>query len=262
MSRVTVVSQVIVSGVALVLIYAHLERHLDVDPTTGGLLLIAALPWLRNVFKSVSAFGWKVELRELKREVQNAKGEAASANLRSQYAAAGREGSTDASQGSSTSSAGNVASGLEAIAKRYDTFREANKGKAGEARTRQMTLIVREMTDMAKADPQFDPSRLLKSKSFGSRLAAYAALYVYPRPDLLSDLIEVVAGDGKQPFVQYWGILAIGEIVAAIDYKVSSSQLASLQSLNSQVPIGTDRSYELAKILRSIKGGHSLFSAQ
>ncbi|MGE5112918.1 MAG: hypothetical protein ACM3JB_18790 [Acidobacteriaceae bacterium] len=65
------VLSILVSSTALAVMAAHLVwPSVRIDAITLGLLILAAVPWLAPLFKSIELpGGWKVEFQELKREI-------------------------------------------------------------------------------------------------------------------------------------------------------------------------------------------------
>ncbi len=78
--RAAVATRIAISAVAGVLLIVHLlVPQVKVDAAAIGLLVIASIPWLHNVFRSidVSATGIKVEYRDAKEAIEKALGAAA-----------------------------------------------------------------------------------------------------------------------------------------------------------------------------------------
>jgi hypothetical protein len=71
---------------ALVIAGLHLWRpDWKIDSITVVLLIIAVLPWTQPLIKNIESLGVKLELQDLKNEVDNAKGAAASAERKAEY---------------------------------------------------------------------------------------------------------------------------------------------------------------------------------
>ncbi len=114
-----------------------------------------------------------------------------------------------------------------------------------------MTEIVGEMIALAPSIPIVTASPFLTEDDDGKRLFAYAHLYARPEPQLLSDLVRSVTEKEDKPFGQYWGIQAIGRVVQAAPESVNSQTRNMLQNFLTKLKKGTDRYYELSKIMKS-----------
>jgi hypothetical protein len=98
---------------------------------------------------------------------------------------------------------------------------------------------------------KFDTKAALASTDEGDHLVAVVYLYVHPDFEDLDELINNVKAE-KQPFVQYWGVQAIGKILALQDHVPSISQRKALLQLLDAVDSPYDRSryYALKEIIR------------
>jgi hypothetical protein len=86
-------------------------------------------------------------------------------------------------------------------------------------------------------------------------VSAVALLYARPNPAYLDLLIRAMQTE-KQPFIQYWGIQAIGKILAIPNTRVSKATSQALRQRLSSVDDQNDRSRynELKRIVQGIEG--------
>jgi len=132
-----------------------------------------------------------------------------------------------------------------------------NNKKPGPARTGAMTRVMARMIALTRELQAFDVRGALKSKDQGRRLAAYAALYARPQPGLLEDLVAALTGQQQARFLTYWGIQAVGRVLKACQPGgvPPEVRLQLREFLNRGLTKGTDRHYELSRILREFEGG-------
>jgi hypothetical protein len=102
-----------------------------------------------------------------------------------------------------------------------------NSQPAGPERTSNMTEVV---TEMMAAVPQwegkFDVNSGLVSDDYGQRLFAYVHLYVQPDFSELDQLVKsVLTIKSGEHFNQYWGIQAIGKVIASKDPSAASDRV-------------------------------------
>ncbi len=235
--------------IALVVAGVHVFSSIKIDAITLALLMVAALPWLQSIFKSVELpGGFKLELQQLQEEVKDAAGAAQSAERKADLAVASSSGHARVE---SLQAAPELQAQLELLARDYDTIRRTEP--SGSARTRAMTEVVIKMIDLARLG-SINLFPLLRSEDGGSRLAAYAYLYARPHPEHLAVLVASVTSLEDKPFGQYWGILAIGRVVGCQTASdISATVLVDLHSFAERIPRGTDRDHELRKILAEIE---------
>jgi hypothetical protein len=129
------------------------------------------------------------------------------------------------------------------------------KEQPGWPRTINMTGIVGQLVPLVSQLPRYDASAALSSPDEGDHLSAVAYLYARPNPAYLDLLIHAMQNE-KQPFIQYWGIQAIGKILAIPNTRVSESTNKSLLQLLSSVDDTNDRSRynELKRIVQGVEG--------
>jgi len=218
-----------------------------IDAVTAALLLLAALPWLAPIVKTLEVSGvGKIELRELERTAQEALGAATSAAQKADLALAGASGRGTAAQPTTHASAQDVA----ALVREYNRIRETQR--SGPARTTAMTAVVRRMIDVSSSMPLTAVQDALRDKDRGQRLLAYAFLYTRPEPSLLNDLMDAVRGEDT-PFGQYWGIQALGKVIGSMQrVQINDGVVRRLRAFAAELQPDTDRHYELSRLLRSL----------
>jgi hypothetical protein len=246
----------IISLIALAAIAARLVwPTLIIDHVTLGLLILAALPWLAPLIKSIEVPGiGKVELQEIKQQTQEAKGAAQSATQKAELALAG---TYQKAEGYSKSLASRSAEEELEEEELVDLVKEYNNIRAtqpsGDARTSAMTTVVSKMIRLFPNLKSFNIDEQLEESDQGKRLAAYAYLYANPDFAHLENLVNSVTQIEDKPFGQYWGIQAIGKVLGNRgNTEVSKEILDRLNRFLNRLKPGTDRHYELTRSLRSI----------
>jgi hypothetical protein len=220
-----------------------------IDGVTLGLVVLAALPWLAPIIKSIELPGvGKIELQEMKAQVEELRGQTASASQKADTALASK--TTSMSSTTQISEALSPEQRFLTLAAKYNHIRKTQK--PGGLRTGTMTEIVGEMIALAPSIPIATASPFLTEDDDGKRLFAYAHLYARPEPQLLSDLVRSVTEKEDKPFGQYWGIQAIGRVVQAAPESVNLQTRNMLQNFLAKLKKGTDRYYELSKIMKSL----------
>jgi hypothetical protein len=245
-----------ISVAALIAAGLHLAwPEIKIDSITIGLVVIAVLPWLAPLFKSVKIpGGWEFvfkEAMEAKQAANEAKGAAESTAKRVELASAGNV------PGVATYTADPMKSPedeLRLLAQKYNEIRETQR--SGSARTAAMTDVFRQMIALAPELKQFDVKQYLKATDRGMRLAAYAYLYALPNFALLDDLVTSVTEVEDKSFGQYWGLEAIAKVIDGRKLSDLSPLTAEKlqQALLTRFHSGTDRHFVLSRILRDLKG--------
>lgn len=105
------------------------------------------------------------------------------------------------------------------------------------------------MTAVALSSQGFDARTALRSPDAGQRLAGIAFLYARPDPAMLDELVEVITEKEDKGFNQYWGIKAISKILS-LQKQPNKEVLKTLAKFADGVEEGTDRKYELRKLLQ------------
>jgi hypothetical protein len=187
----------------------------------------------------------KVELQDLQDKVAEARGAAESASLQAGLAlsASNAAPSTPPQVASATADSADI----KALAEEYERIRETQR--SGDARTAAMMDVVRRMIDVARRAESFNIAEVLRDRSPGMRLFAYVYLYVRPDPQFLLPLVEAVTAKEDRPFGQYWGLQSIGRVMSNAAH-VPPEIKNRLQAFGARLRPGTDREYEVRKLLR------------
>lgn len=251
--------RIVASIVALVVAGIHIGMpELRIDSITIVLLVIAAIPWMHPLIKSVELLGVKLELQDLENKVAAVRGAAedarGAAESAAQQAGLALASSVDIGTVSdlSDTKAGDL-EGIKLLAEEYDHIRDSQR--SSDARTAAMTSVVRRMIDHAGQVHEFDLDTALHEAGRGLGLFAYVYLYVRPDPEWIIPLVESVTQKEDKPFGQYWGLQAIGRVQAKVAAPgVIRSVKDRLLSFKTKIPAGTDREYMVKKLLQQIDG--------
>lgn len=234
-------TRVALSAVAVALAVVHVVwPRVRIDSITVVLLLIAVLPWLQTLFKSISTPLFSVEYREVKQRLDELNGKVESSRRlvtanEARVLARHTEHSSDAD------------ATLTELAQQYDQIRSSMQ--SGPARTDRMTNLVGKMLAAIEAGATVDVDRNLHSADRGERLTAYADLYARPDPSKAAALADNLIQVEDSAFGQYWALQSLRRIVEAgadIDPATSGKLLTYAQKL----PRGSDRAYELDQLQR------------
>ncbi|MER9407369.1 hypothetical protein NKI36_25385 [Mesorhizobium caraganae] len=235
-------------AILLRLIFPTLFERIDF--VSVALLVVAAIPWVSPLISKISIPGViEAELRELKREFEETKEEAASASeiaLRSQNIAL--LSTTEVKDG--RSSRGSSAK-LVSLAKEYTAVRASMPGNP--LRTSRMDELFGKMVKEARnLGPQWkEYAKLLRSDDGGDQLSGIAYAYAFPAEVEVNVLIDTVE-NSQQRFVQYWGLRAIQRALDA-DGLFSVKDAERLHSLPSAFSSGTDRFIIASGISRNLR---------
>ena len=112
-----------------------------------------------------------------------------------------------------------------------------------------MTDVVRRMIEVGHRLKSFNIAEALRDDSGGMRLFAYAFLYTRPNAQFLVSLVETVTSEEHTPFGQYWGLQSIGRVMSNATH-VPPEIKNKLHAFGTRLPRGTDREYEVRKLLR------------
>ncbi|MFI0775737.1 hypothetical protein [Streptomyces sp. NPDC021212] len=225
----------VVSLLALGVAIAHLVApDLKIDNVTVALLVIAVVPWLRELFTSIELpGGLRVEFRDVEQRIEAAERMADAALVGGEGA-----GETDGPE---------VLEEVRRLAAEYLSVRASMRH--GSARTQRMNGIFARLvrTTQRLANPALDD--WLTSSDGGLRLAAYARLYAVP-DDATLDTLAYAVTEEPLPFGQYWGIRALDKVVDVVgpDH-VRPSVVRRLENCR---PSGADRAHLLDRLLRKI----------
>ena len=237
---------------ALLLAVVHQWVPFTLDAPTIVLLVIALLPWLQPLVKSVELLGVKFELQDLRDKVAAATGAAESAKQKAFFAQSASEPPMSVTRPLQSPGDTTEAS-FQALADQYDHIRDTQS--PGDARTLAMTTVVHKIIELAPHSQGFNLAAALVEKRRGVRLVAYAILYAEPNPGILEALVQSVTTIEDKPFGQYWGLQAIARSIDVVpDVKALPSQvITQLREFGNRIPRGTDRDYELRQILEALR---------
>lgn len=186
--------------IALLLAAVHVFSPVNIDAITLALLLVAAFPWLHQIFKSVELPGIiKIDLQELQQEVKDIAGAAQSAERKADLAVAS---SSAFKREESLQTTPEAQVQFDQLTQEYDLIRKMQQ--SGSSRTQAMTTVVRRMIDVAPLLKNINVLSLLRSTDDGVRLGAYAYLYAQPHSEHFSYLVDSVTSLEDKPFGQYW----------------------------------------------------------
>ena len=240
----------IVTFIALAGATLHvLLPSVEIDSVTGGFLIIAFLPWLAPIIKSVKIpIIGEIDFRDLERKIDEVKGAALSADHKAEFAiATGNEMAVEKALPTLQQK-----SQLDALAAEYKKIRESQR--SGTARTSALTKLVSRMISVSAELPDAETAKYLQDRDAGKRIIGYAAMYANPRMKLLEQLTASVTEIEDQPFGQYWGILAISRVISTIEPEaVSGRMVDALREFLGGLGRGTDRYYELSRLLAAFK---------
>lgn len=245
--------QVTVSVVALIALFIHkFFPAFQIDDITLILLGIAVLPWLTSLIKTVEVKGiGKVEFQALEQKVSDMSGAVQSVGNKAELALATPTETLAAGGAEQDELAKNR---MLKLANEYEHIR--NTQSSGTTRTSAMTGIVKRMMDLAS---EIDEQTLLELLSadqlrLGQRLAAFAVLYARPNYQHFEKLVENVTQVEPKPFGQYWGLQAIRRVLLERGSSpVPEVVVENLRQFATKVRPGTDRAYEVKKILQELE---------
>ena len=246
--------KVLISIAAVAIAVLHVAfPALAIDLVVLALFAVAVLPWLQPIFKSIKLpGGLEITLQDFAKKIDNATGAALSAERKADLAVSGLTTDNPVERAASFAPRGAVgdsaATELRRLSAQYEDIRATQF--AGDRRTQAMTEVVRRMIAIAPSLQDFDVGSALRSASLGERLAAYAFLYARPDPSRLAELVASVTRTETKPFGQYWGLQAIGRNIGSAD--VPAAVVEDLDRFANVVQKGTDRHYEVQRILRQI----------
>lgn len=234
----------LVTTIAVIMfILRILYPSLPIDAISLGLIILALAPWLSPIIRSIEITGvGKIELQELKDQVDELKGGIISANIKAELATTGTMLNLNVIEREDSKAETEL---LELANKYVDTRAVL---VAGNARTAVMTQIFRSMIQKADELQYFDMEANLRDKDPGRRLSAVAYAYAKPIPEMLNPLLDSVLSEVK-PFNQYWGIQALKRIISQVYPKIENEVEIKFRNLLRQLKSGTDRYYEVKSIV-------------
>lgn len=273
-------TSVIITCLAVFAGISHLIwPSIHIDGILIALAVVAVVPWLGSIMDSLSfPGGWQIKYREIqeslkqaKSDATEAKGAAASADRRAEFAVAAT--STRVPSHISLTDLGEVHTAFAAdepsiatssnrrvteedtsndelsdLVDKYENIREENG--PGPGRTRQMTDVVVDMTRLSPQLTRFDWKTALRSERQGDRLSGYVYLYARPIEEGAEELTNALLR-GDKPFGEYWALQALQHCVEIATPPTTARIVPLLQQLH--FPAGTDRAYELEQTLRQIQ---------
>jgi hypothetical protein len=270
LGKFTIVVGIVVSVVAVAALILHVaDPTLKIDSIVVALLVLAALPWLGEIFQKISLPGGaSVEYRN---RIRNAEEKAAQAEetagraseqvikvaeqvddaVESGQDARGEfQRSEDvASEGMVSAEAGPPELKIQDLAARYNEIRA--RQQPGFERTSAMTAIVREIQQLAKTADDFDWRSALTSEDRGIRLAGYAYLCARPQRGAAEPLVQALFQREDKPFGQYWALKAL-EAVAPQDQAIAGF-LPELKEFQRKLGPRTDRGRECGHLIELIE---------
>lgn len=246
--------RVLITIIGVLLIAAHLIwPGAKIDAITLGLVVLACLPWLSSIIKSIEIPGvGKLELQEIKDQLKENRGAIESVAQKAEFAVADTTAGPEAARIADPALA---TGGKEILTGQINEYNRLRKDlTSGAQRTTEMTKVVKQMVALAPYLPDFNVPEALKSGDRGVRLSAYAYLYAQPDFTQLRNLIESISKIEDKPFGQYWGIQALQKVIAKRPpgKPLDMNAIRDLKLFYAGLQAGTDRHYELGKVLKDI----------
>ncbi|MGW3355700.1 hypothetical protein ACWDFL_09795 [Streptomyces bungoensis] len=226
-------------GTGLAVVHV-LAPDLRIDGVTVMLLVVAVVPWLGELFRSIEVPGiGRIEFRDIERRIE--------AVQRTANAALVGDGPGDGAV-DDTAAMGAV----RELAAEYVNVRL--RLRSGPARNHRMDQVFTRMVRATQRVRDFDAGAWLGSDDAGMRLAAYARLYALPEPELLDTLVDAVTGE-PLPFSQYWGLQAVGRCVDDMAAEqVPLSVVRRLEEFRSGLFRANDRKEIVDRVLAGFGG--------
>lgn len=246
-TKQTLIFRVVFSSLAvLVAVLYNWLGPFSLDTTTVTLLVIAALPWLSFLVKSIEIPG--IGKFELQDKIDEAIGAAESYSKMSAFVAS----ESISKEEDSSRFAANAEEELKKLCMEYDEIRRSQS--PGDMRTVNMTRVLRQMVDLIPTVRGFDIRKALGSSERGVRLSGYAYLYAKPDFDFLEAIVCSVTEVEDKPFGQYWGLKSIYQVLIQKGGKgIPGRVRRMLGQFSARIKSGTDRDYELRRIFRVIE---------
>ncbi|MDB5082892.1 MAG: hypothetical protein JWP00_4816 [Chloroflexi bacterium] len=249
-------TRILVTLAAIIFGAAHLIfPQLPIDAVSIALLGIAFFPWLNPLIKSIELPGiGRLELKELKRQVEEASGAAESANQKADFAVAHATFPVQASPANSPGKPGSpafLARNFNDLAAQYDRVDTPEPDTP--VQTSEMSKLISKMISLAPYAGDFEVPANLNAPDPGKRLLAYAYLLTRPDARFLKPLVETLTQHEPSEFNQYWAILAVEKLVALDgEDRIDPEIVKELVNFLKKLPPGTDRHYELSGIVESL----------
>ncbi|MFF4489582.1 hypothetical protein ACFY0F_24305 [Streptomyces sp. NPDC001544] len=227
-------------GAGLAVVHV-LAPGLRIDGVTVMLLVVAVVPWLGELFRSIEVPGiGKIEFRDIERRIE--------AVQRTANAALVGDGPD---RGTVDDTAAWEA--VRELAAEYVKVRLEQR--SGPARNHRMDQIFARLVRATQRVRDFDAGALLGSQDAGMRLATYARLYGLPEPEALGALVDAAVVE-PLPFNQYWALRAVGQCVDDMETEdVPLSVVRRLEEFRSRASRANDRREIVDRVLAGL-GGH------
>lgn len=237
------VTRLALTAAAVILGVVHVVwPRARIDTITVVLLLIAVLPWLHRLFKSVQTPFLGVEYREFERRLDAVSGKAESSR-RLVEANEARDLARRVQRNPDKNST------LVELIEEYDGLRKSMRSGGG--RTNLMTSLVGGMIAAIEQGAEVDVGRTMRSDDPGERLAAYVALYAYPAESKAIALVDSLVDVEDTRFGQYWALQSLRRILEAQRTpSLTRPSRRKLHAYRERLERGSDRAYELDRILR------------
>lgn len=219
-----------------------IEPDLKIDGITVVLLVVAAVPWLGDLFDSIELPGGaKFQYAQLVHRIEEGEertvriGRAVDGASRTARVALVAAGGSDTEEPSASA----AADAVDRLAAEYVRVRESQV--RGSARTHRMERIFAELVAATPHVADFDIDAALAAEDPGIRLAAYARLYAVPDGTKTAALAATVREE-QLNFSQYWGLHAIDALVDAqgVD-QTPLGVVRQLRALLRELPPTADR---------------------
>lgn len=244
--------------VATALALVHLAwPDLRIDSTTVALLVIAAVPWLGDLFHSIELPGGaRLEYRRLEERIGAAEERATRLDQQVDGAAATARvalavaNSPDPDEEDGRDDGSRAVEALDRLVAEYAELRASMPG--GPLRTARQERVFGEMLKVVPRVPGFDVDALLASGEPGERLAALARLYADPDPAKLERLVDAAVRE-ELPFLTYWCANTVERLLSGTDADAVPAGLARrLRSRLRELPAESDRARSLRRVLRQL----------
>lgn len=244
-------SKFVITAVALLVFLVRLfvneELFERIDLIALGLLAVAAMPWVSSFVEEFKIPGvLEAKLRAIEAAAKEA--ETAAKDAVQQLDLERPMAPQAMASPSGGTGGGALSEGLYRLGETYVATRE--RMGSGNERTAEMTRIFREMMTEARRIGPDQPMALdgLSTNDAGRQLASIAYAYELPDQAEPSALISTVR-QSRQPFVQYWGLMALRKQVKIFGpTQFSADDMASFTTLKHAFRKGTDRAWVYRQI--------------
>jgi hypothetical protein len=132
----------------------------------------------------------------------------------------------------------------------FDDLRQREQHSS--LRTARMDDLAARMLGYAQQAEHYDVESALASDSGGTRLTAYAWIFVHPDSRFVDRLLNAVQDREPSAFNQYWAIRALRAAVAATGEPLRPVQVAKMRRILRGLPATSDRRRELEDLMRRV----------